>query len=233
MVRHFTPQLVCAILVACISTVFAVEACASTPTESRVIADLPDVTPTNAKAPDLYEYMGDRYKVESALLRAISIVESHGYPWTVDLNGYPFFFPTKAKANEFINLSKVRSWLVVVTYKTKPAERYLYDSEASANALRPTLTDVNSFTVKHVDSSNIDLGLMQINWGYHGTEAPSMQRLMDTDYNVAFGAHLLSKLIKQYKNVWTAVGYYHSSDPDERKRYEAEVKSVYEKMLNE
>lgn len=189
--------------------------------------------PPGAPAVDLYDCMGHRYSVESALLRAISTAESHGYPWTVDLNGNPFFFSSRDKAIEFVNLAKVRTWLVVVSYSDRPDERYLYDSEASANALRASLKGISNFTVKHVDSSNVDIGLMQVNWSYHSTEVPSLERLMDTDYNVAFAAKLLSDLIKKHKNVWTAVGYYHSSDPDEQKRYETIVKAIYEKMLHQ
>ena len=187
-----------------------------------------------ANAGDLYDYMGDRYQVESTLLRAVSTAESHGYPWTVDLDGYPFFFSTEDEAISFAKLAQIRPWLVVVSYsaRSRPDERYLYSTQVEALGLRHSLHGVRAFVVKHVDSNNIDLGLMQVNWRYHGSEVPSMSRLMDPTYNVAFGAYLLSHLIHKYGNVWTAVGYYHSSDTDERKRYAAEVKAIYEKLVH-
>lgn len=186
-----------------------------------------------AHGSDLYDYMGDRYSVDSVLLRAVSSAESHEYPWTVDLNGTPFFFSSKEEALTFAEMAQIRPWLVVVSYKSssKQEERYLFPTKDDAEALRAKLDGVSSFNVKCVDSTNIDLGLMQVNWRYHGTAVPSMSRLLDPDYNVAYGAYLLSQLIHKYGNVWTAVGYYHSSDKHEQRRYVAEVKAIYEKLV--
>lgn len=191
---------------------------------------------TGVHAEDLYDYMANRYDVDATLLRAIARAESQGYPWTVDLDGSPFFFSDKARAIAFADELKTRPWLVVVEFQRsadKPEERYLFADQKDARAFETRLKGISHYSIRFVDIENIDLGVMQINWKYHGDQVPSLSRLMDPDYNIAYGAFYLSKLIHKYGNVWEAVGYYHSSTPSEQKRYIAEVKSIYTRMITE
>jgi hypothetical protein len=181
-------------------------------------------------AGDVYKAMGIRYGVDPNLLRALAIKESDGYPWTVDLNGEPFFLPDKESAVKLIISAQTRPWLAVVTYDdSRPTQRYLFSSKAEADEMQRELTGFASFKVRKINPLNFDVGLMGVNWTYNGSNVPSLQRLMDMDYNVAYGAYLFALLIRQH-GVEDAIGYYHSSTPALQKDYKESVLRIYRRL---
>ena len=66
--------------------------------------------------------------------------------------------------------------------------------------------------------SNIDVGCMQINLGYHPDAFESLHHAFDPKINVAYAAKFLKTLQARRRNWDKAVRFYHSSDP-ERQRY--------------
>jgi len=71
--------------------------------------------------------------------------------------------------------------------------------------------------------SNIDVGCMQINLGYHGTAFATLDDAFDPLRNVAYGARFLTQLRAETRSWATATGRYHSADADRSQAYRARV----------
>ena len=179
---------------------------------------------------DVFTYMGARYGVDPWLLKAVSWQESRWHPWTVNMAGESFYLKDKAAAVALIKKSYNNPWIVVLKLKNGQTDRHLMSSEALAYR-RGRGLDVKSFRIVKVDPGRFDVGLMQIHWYYHGKEVPSLDRLFDPDYNVAYGARYLADLINEH-GLSKAVGYYHSRDTTRRIRYTADVLGWYRALTS-
>jgi hypothetical protein len=71
--------------------------------------------------------------------------------------------------------------------------------------------------------SNIDVGCMQINLGYHGDAFASLEDALDPARNIAYGAKFLKQLRLETRSWARATALYHSSDPDLGQVYRAKV----------
>jgi hypothetical protein len=71
--------------------------------------------------------------------------------------------------------------------------------------------------------SNIDVGCMQVNLGYHGDAFASLEEALDPASNIAYGAKFLKLLRVQTRSWARATARYHSSDPDRGQEYRAKV----------
>lgn len=178
-----------------------------------------------AFATDWFDYMGKRYDVDPYLLRAIAEQESMGHPWTVNLNGEPFFLKNKEQAVDLVKTAQSRPWLAVIPTNDRPV-RYLFPTKLAAEdwvAARYPYADAR---IRKVDPENVDIGLMQINWKWHGDRVPSLERLFDVDYNIAYAAFHLKELMAKYP-VDEAIGRYHSPTPSRAANYRKKVYRHY------
>lgn len=180
---------------------------------------------------DIFAYMGQRYGVDPWLLKAVSWQESRWHPWTVNMAGESFYFDSKKAAISMIEKSYRNPWLLVMTMKNGKIDRQLMSTEALAKR-RGRSMDVKSFKIIQVPPGRFDVGLMQIHWHFHGKGVPSLSRLFDPDYNVAYGARFLSDLIREH-GMSKAIGYYHSRDTERRTRYTASVLGWYRAMTSQ
>ncbi len=71
--------------------------------------------------------------------------------------------------------------------------------------------------------SNIDVGCMQVNLGYHGDAFASLDEALDPATNIAYGAKFLKRLRIETRSWARATARYHSSDPDRGQAYRAKV----------
>jgi hypothetical protein len=71
--------------------------------------------------------------------------------------------------------------------------------------------------------TNIDVGCMQINLGYHPDAFASLHDAFDPDTNVAYAAEFLTRLRRDKRSWSRAVQFYHSSDPKRQRRYGRKV----------
>jgi hypothetical protein len=70
---------------------------------------------------------------------------------------------------------------------------------------------------------NIDVGCLQVNLSYHPDAFDDLDAAFDPATNAAYAAHFL-KSLRIERHAWSiAVGYYHSSRPDEGRRYSDKV----------
>ena len=74
--------------------------------------------------------------------------------------------------------------------------------------------------------SNIDVGLMQINWGFNGHRVEAPQALLDPHRNVLVGAEILRDALRAHEgDLARALGaYHHGPDTERGRRYSAEVR---------
>jgi hypothetical protein len=100
------------------------------------------------------------------------------------------------------------------TVRSGPDSFYLPSKELALRKVRE---------LRAAGRSNIDVGCMQINLGYHGTAFASLDDAFDPPSNVAYGARFLKQLREETRSWAKATGRYHSADGDRGQAYRARV----------
>ena len=78
--------------------------------------------------------------------------------------------------------------------------------------------------------SNIDVGCMQINLGYHGDAFASVAEALEPAANVAYGAQFLRKLREETSSWARATARYHSRHPKRGQAYREKVYRFWEQV---
>ena len=78
--------------------------------------------------------------------------------------------------------------------------------------------------------SNIDVGCMQVNLGYHGDAFASLDEALEPASNIAYGARFLKRLRLQTRSWVRATARYHSSDPDRGQAYRDKVYRLWHEL---
>ena len=78
--------------------------------------------------------------------------------------------------------------------------------------------------------SNIDVGCMQVNLGYHGEAFASLDEALEPASNVAYGARYLKRLRIQTRSWARATARYHSNDPDRGMAYRDKVYRLWQEL---
>jgi hypothetical protein len=81
--------------------------------------------------------------------------------------------------------------------------------------------------------SNIDVGCMQVNLGYHGDAFASLEDALDPASNIAYGAKFLKHLRVETRSWARATARYHSSDPDLGQAYRAKVYRRWQELRHD
>lgn len=71
--------------------------------------------------------------------------------------------------------------------------------------------------------TNIDIGVMQLNWRWHGNQFANVEEMLDVSVNVGYAAKLLRDLYKQHNDWHKAVRYYHSATGEHHRKYSRKV----------
>lgn len=80
---------------------------------------------------------------------------------------------------------------------------------------------------------NVDLGCMQINWRWHSDAFLDAETMLDPFNNTLYAATFLAKLYEKTGDWDSAIGMYHSSDPERGAAYRAKVMAVLNRMQTE
>jgi hypothetical protein len=86
---------------------------------------------------------------------------------------------------------------------------------------------------KHLQATgttNIDVGCMQVNLGYHGAAFATLEDAFDPETNVAYAAKFLTKLYKARRSWALAVGLYHTAHRQRQNRYKRKVIALWNKL---
>lgn len=71
--------------------------------------------------------------------------------------------------------------------------------------------------------TNIDIGVAQINYKWHGHKFSSIDDMLSPEVNIKYAAKLLAKLKQQHGNWHRAIRIYHSSKPKHNRQYSRRV----------
>jgi hypothetical protein len=81
-------------------------------------------------------------------------------------------------------------------------------------------------------SDNVDIGLMQVNWGFWGNRfGLSKFELLDPQLNVVAGAKILEHCVRVSGSWWKGVGLYHSPENLRQRDYIEKVWRSYRLVL--
>ena len=81
--------------------------------------------------------------------------------------------------------------------------------------------------------SNIDVGCMQVNLGYHPDAFASLEEALDPASNIAYGAKFLKHLRVETRSWARATARYHSSNPDRGQAYRAKVYRRWQELRHD
>jgi hypothetical protein len=70
---------------------------------------------------------------------------------------------------------------------------------------------------------NIDLGVMQLNYRWHGDKFSNISQMLMPENNIKYAANLLKSLRNQHGTWHKAVKYYHSAKPEHHRKYSRKV----------
>jgi Transglycosylase SLT domain len=86
-------------------------------------------------------------------------------------------------------------------------------------------------TVLLIEVTNVDVGLMQINWGWNGHRAPDARTLLRPTANIEIAAQLLREHLNACdENLPCAIGRYHSPRAELGVPYAASVLAIIEHL---
>lgn len=90
---------------------------------------------------------------------------------------------------------------------------------------------LEKLTALLADVTNIDVGLMQINWGWNGRRAPDARTLLEPAANIEIAAQLLREHLNECEgDLGCAIGRYHSPRRERSVPYAASVLAIVEHL---
>ena len=107
------------------------------------------------------------------------------------------------------------------TVRSGPDSFHLPSKEAALGKVRELLA---------AGRSNIDVGCMQIDLGYHAKAFASLGEAFDPVSNVPYGARLLKQLRERTRSWAGATGRYHNADWDRGQAYRARVYRLWREL---
>ena len=108
----------------------------------------------------------------------------------------------------------------------KKALAHIQAQNEAANIRQPYKTEI-----RWLDTRSTDVGLMQINYLFHGRHFDNIESLLEPEINVHYAARHLKKLFKRHGNLGRAVAYYHSNTPEYQNTYLALFWPAYKKLV--
>ena len=118
-------------------------------------------------------------------------------------------------------LATVRPWQFAL--RTSSRAYYGETYEDAARELRRMLKSTDS----------VDIGLMQINWRWHGHRVRRPEDLLDVRTNVSVAADILKERLAASRNNWAqALAQYHSFDDRRGPWYASFVLAIYQQISN-
>lgn len=74
---------------------------------------------------------------------------------------------------------------------------------------------------------NIDVGVMQLNYRWHGGEFNNITQMLMPENNIEYAANLLKSLRVKHGSWHKAIKYYHSANPEHHRKYSRKVVSCW------
>ncbi|MGB3623512.1 lytic transglycosylase domain-containing protein [Ketobacter sp. MCCC 1A13808] len=188
---------------------------------------------------DLFTKAATANGISPALLRSIAEMESQVNPWAVNLNREGFIPSTKADAIDLVQQARNKPWLLRVDYKEESHRLFFTSSKDATAALSDIRSGANllgieaphQWEIRLLDTRSVDIGLMQINWKFHGRHFDSLDELFEPRANINYAARYLGSLIKRHGDVENAVAHYHSNTEKFQDIYLKGFLPIYQRQL--
>jgi hypothetical protein len=186
-----------------------------------------------SSAGNLYETNSRKYGVDPYLIQAIAYVESAGRPWTINIDGEAFGFNNRNDVIKYLRHVESRPWMVSVTLNGKTTYRWFATEQKAQEQYHSyvaSLGTTSRIRARKVNPNNTDIGLMQVNWRYHGNQVGvTQEELLDPSVNMDYATRLLAGLIRQH-GVWPGIARYHSSKSLNQKIYQQKIWTAYQRL---
>ena len=101
-----------------------------------------------------------------------------------------------------------------------------YALNINGNAvLNKSLEEASGLVKKKLDSGlrNIDVGVMQLNYRWHGYKFNNVTQMLVPENNIKYAASLLKSLKVKHGSWHKAIRYYHSAKPEHHRKYSRKV----------
>ncbi|MGB1109921.1 MAG: hypothetical protein ACPG4N_06180 [Gammaproteobacteria bacterium] len=150
--------------------------------------------------------------------------ESRANPYAMNVAGKGFQPPSLERAKQTLS-TLPRDVRLRINYPWRIVDarglnqRFKTEDEAKEHARQ------HGMPAKRIDwdAPNIDVGLSQINWHWHGRQFDRLEDLFDARLNAYYGAHYLRDLIDRH-GISAGIGRYHShKSPERREHYRSLV----------
>lgn len=144
-----------------------------------------------------------------------------GYRQVAQVHGIPsalFYAVALAESGKRIDgLRVMRPW--PWTLNVHGDGRFYPSRQAAAFALQQALAR---------GRTSVDIGLMQVNWRYHGAALGRVEDALDPYRNLNVAAMILTACYQSLNDWWAAVGCYHApDDPERATRYRERVWGIW------
>lgn len=120
---------------------------------------------------------------------------------------------------------KIPKGLLAAIAKIESGNKAYALNMAGTSYIAKSIDEAASVVSEKVSSgyTNIDVGVMQLNYRWHGGEFDSIEEMLTPLKNITYAAKLLVSLKKQHGDWHKAVRYYHSATPEHHKKYSRKV----------
>lgn len=181
------------------------------------------------------------YGVPVAVLKSICELESKGNPWALNINGIGFQPDTKQQAMALLRNTQDRPWALTLHYKGEAPKTSFFRTKSDArkalndiysNNRRWYLPNPTNVVLRKLDIRSTDVGLMQINYLFHGRHFNSKEDLFDPVVNIHYAARYLRKLMSRHGTLKQAVAHYHSNTQKYQTIYLSLFWPIYQQYLS-
>jgi len=178
---------------------------------------------------DPFDAAASKYNLDANLLRAIAQVETRQHPYAIRVGDLSFYPDKRREANRILYQALNYPILVTAQDAQGNAVRRWYSNRMDA-AMTAKRRQWFNVTIQRIDDSDIDIGMMQINWRWHRHRISSPYRLLDPGYNARYAARLLRRHIDQHGR-HQGIGNYHSTTTELNRQYRRKVLAAHERLL--
>ena len=115
--------------------------------------------------------------------------------------------------------------LLAAIARTESSMRSLAVNIKGKSIIASSVSDAKSIIQRKLEEgiTNIDIGVMQLNYRWHGKKFADLDEMLHPANNIAYAAKMLKALKDQYGNWQLAIRYYHSYTPVYNMAYSRKV----------
>jgi hypothetical protein len=115
--------------------------------------------------------------------------------------------------------------LLAAIAKIESSTRTLAVNIRGKSIIASSISDAKSIIQQKLEEgvTNIDIGVMQLNYRWHGKQFVNLEEMLNPQNNIAYAAKMLKALKDQYGDWQSAIRYYHSYTPVHNMAYSRKV----------